>query len=123
MRPAIAKRKAETQLSLRVIGGSAKGRRLKSVPGDMTRPITDRVKEALFNIIGMDVLDSEWWDMFGGTGAVGIEALSRGRGLRPLHRAEPRASGHHQGEPGTLRLGSEGRGAPGRRVRIPFFIP
>ena len=65
-------------MSLRVISGSARGRILKSVPGDMTRPITDRVKEALFNIIGMDVLDSDWWDMFAGTGAVGIEALSRG---------------------------------------------
>jgi 16S rRNA (guanine(966)-N(2))-methyltransferase RsmD len=48
------------------------------VPGDTTRPITDRVKEALFNIIGTDVMDSAWWDMFAGTGAVGIEALSRG---------------------------------------------
>jgi 16S rRNA (guanine(966)-N(2))-methyltransferase RsmD len=48
------------------------------VPGDATRPITDRVKEALFNIIGLDVLDTAWWDMFAGTGAVGIEALSRG---------------------------------------------
>ncbi len=65
-------------MSLRVISGSAKGRRLKSVPGDTTRPITDRVKEALFNILGADVIDSVWWDMFGGTGAVGIEALSRG---------------------------------------------
>src|SRR5512144_787278 len=68
----------EKKLSLRVIAGSAKGRRLKSVPGDTTRPITDRVKEALFNIIGGDVLDSRWWDLFAGTGAVGIEALSRG---------------------------------------------
>jgi 16S rRNA (guanine(966)-N(2))-methyltransferase RsmD len=65
-------------MSLRVISGSAKGRRLKSVPGDTTRPITDRVKEALFNILSTDVIDSVWWDMFGGTGAVGIEALSRG---------------------------------------------
>jgi 16S rRNA (guanine(966)-N(2))-methyltransferase RsmD len=48
------------------------------VPGDQTRPITDRVKEALFDILGADVLDSSWWDMFAGTGAVGIEALSRG---------------------------------------------
>jgi 16S rRNA (guanine(966)-N(2))-methyltransferase RsmD len=38
----------------------------------------DRVKEALFNIIGGDVIDSNWWDVFGGTGAIGIEALSRG---------------------------------------------
>jgi len=65
-------------MSLRVISGTAKGRNLKSVPGDITRPITDRVKEALFNILGADVIDSTWWDMFGGTGAVGIEALSRG---------------------------------------------
>lgn len=65
-------------MSLRVIAGKAKGRKLKSVEGETTRPITDRVKEALFNILGADVIDSNWWDLFGGTGAVGIEALSRG---------------------------------------------
>ncbi len=65
-------------MSLRVIAGKAKGRKLRSVPGDTTRPITDRVKEALFNIIAGDVVDSNWWDVFAGTGAVGIEALSRG---------------------------------------------
>jgi 16S rRNA (guanine(966)-N(2))-methyltransferase RsmD len=65
-------------MSERVIAGTARGRRLKPVPGDTTRPITDRVKEALFNILSGDVTDSTWWDLFGGTGAVGIEALSRG---------------------------------------------
>jgi 16S rRNA (guanine(966)-N(2))-methyltransferase RsmD len=65
-------------MSLRVIAGKAKGRKLKSVPGDTTRPVMDRVKEALFNIIGGDVIDSNWWDVFAGTGAIGIEALSRG---------------------------------------------
>ena len=65
-------------MSLRVISGTARGRKLKSVPGDTTRPITDRVKEALFNILAGDVVDSIWWDLFAGTGAVGIEALSRG---------------------------------------------
>jgi len=65
-------------MSLRVIAGKAKGRRLKTVDGDTTRPITDRAKESLFNILGGDVIDSNWWDLFGGTGAVGIEALSRG---------------------------------------------
>lgn len=65
-------------MTLRVISGSAKGRRLKDVPGDTTRPVTDRVKEALFNILARDVDDSAWWDLFGGTGAIGIEALSRG---------------------------------------------
>jgi len=65
-------------MSLRIIAGKAKGRKLKSVPGDTTRPVTAMVKEALFNIIAGDVLDSRWWDLFGGTGAIGIEALSRG---------------------------------------------
>jgi 16S rRNA (guanine(966)-N(2))-methyltransferase RsmD len=65
-------------MTLRVIAGKAKGRKLRSVPGDTTRPVTDRVKEALFNILAADVLDSRWWDVFAGTGAIGIEALSRG---------------------------------------------
>lgn len=65
-------------MSLRVISGTARGRKLKSVPGDTTRPVMDRVKEALFNILADDVIDSNWWDLFGGTGAIGIEALSRG---------------------------------------------
>lgn len=65
-------------MSLRVIAGAAKGRKLKPVPGDTTRPVMDRVKEALFNILAGDVIDSNWWDLFAGTGAIGIEALSRG---------------------------------------------
>jgi 16S rRNA (guanine(966)-N(2))-methyltransferase RsmD len=65
-------------MSLRVISGIAKGRKLRDVPGDSTRPITDRVKESLFNILAGDVVGTSWWDIFSGTGAVGIEALSRG---------------------------------------------
>ncbi|MCP4543402.1 MAG: 16S rRNA (guanine(966)-N(2))-methyltransferase RsmD [Chloroflexi bacterium] len=63
---------------MRVIAGKAKGRRLKSVSGEGTRPITDRAKSALFGIIGNDVIDSSFLDLFAGTGQVGIEALSRG---------------------------------------------
>jgi 16S rRNA (guanine966-N2)-methyltransferase len=63
---------------MRVISGVAKGRRLKAVPGDATRPITDRVKEALFNILADFVFEARVLDLFAGTGAVGIEALSRG---------------------------------------------
>ncbi len=63
---------------MRVISGFAKGRNLQSVPGDSARPITDRVKEALFNILGADIVDAQFLDLFGGTGGVGIEALSRG---------------------------------------------
>lgn len=63
---------------LRVIAGSARGRRLRSVPGDTTRPITDRTKESLFNILGGDIQGATFLDLFAGTGSVGIEALSRG---------------------------------------------
>lgn len=62
----------------RIIAGSARGIRLESVPGDSTRPITDRVKEALFNILSPDIHQAYFLDLFGGTGSVGIEALSRG---------------------------------------------
>lgn len=68
-------------MSLRVIAGSARGMRLKPVPGDQTRPIMDRVKEALFSIIGSDIRDSNFLDLYAGTGSVGIEALSRGAAL------------------------------------------
>lgn len=63
---------------MRVIAGSAKGRKLQSVPGETTRPITDRVKTALFDTLGADIVGCRFLDLFAGTGSVGIEALSRG---------------------------------------------
>jgi 16S rRNA (guanine966-N2)-methyltransferase len=92
---------------MRVISGSAKGRRLRAVPGEETRPITDRVKEALFDIIGADVLDSTWWDVFAGTGAVGIEALSRGA-------AHARFTELHRGPLQTIRANLDLTGLAGR---------
>ncbi len=65
-------------MSIRVIAGTARGRKLKLVPGAGTRPIMDRVKEALFNILGSEIVDADVLDLFAGTGSVGIEALSRG---------------------------------------------
>jgi 16S rRNA (guanine(966)-N(2))-methyltransferase RsmD len=62
---------------MRVIAGTARGRKLKSPPAS-TRPITDRVKENLFNILGTDVIDARVLDLYAGAGSVGIEALSRG---------------------------------------------
>ena len=64
--------------NLRIIGGTAKGRRLKTVPGDSTRPILDRVRESLFNIERRRLPGTRWLDLFGGTGSVGLEALSEG---------------------------------------------
>ncbi len=66
--------------SPRIIAGSARGVRLKSVPGDGTRPITDRAKESLFNILRPDLGGGAFLDVFAGTGSVGIEALSQGAG-------------------------------------------
>jgi 16S rRNA (guanine966-N2)-methyltransferase len=63
---------------MRVIAGRAKGRKLQMVPGEGTRPITDRAKEALFSILSNDVVRARVLDLFAGTGGVGIEALSRG---------------------------------------------
>lgn len=63
---------------MRVISGSARGLKLKSPEGLNTRPTADRIKESLFNIIAPYLYDSSFLDLFSGTGAIGIEALSRG---------------------------------------------
>lgn len=63
---------------MRVVSGDCKGRPLKAVPGNTTRPTTDKVKEALFNMIGPYFSGGIGLDLFAGSGGLGIEALSRG---------------------------------------------
>jgi 16S rRNA (guanine966-N2)-methyltransferase len=63
---------------VRITGGTARGRKLTTPRSDLIRPTCDRVREALFNIIGQRIADSRVLDLFAGTGAIGIEALSRG---------------------------------------------
>jgi 16S rRNA (guanine966-N2)-methyltransferase len=63
---------------LRIIAGKYRSRQLKSLKGVALRPTRDRLRETLFNILGELVVDSRFIDAFAGTGAVGIEALSRG---------------------------------------------
>ena len=63
---------------MRVISGTARGTKLNSLEGIATRPTLDRVKEALFSKLQFDLLDSVVLDLFAGSGALGIEALSRG---------------------------------------------
>jgi 16S rRNA (guanine966-N2)-methyltransferase len=63
---------------MRVIAGEFRSRRLKSIPGDTTRPTPDRLRETLFDILGPRVEGATFLDAYAGTGAVGIEALSRG---------------------------------------------
>ncbi|MGD9146192.1 MAG: 16S rRNA (guanine(966)-N(2))-methyltransferase RsmD [Anaerolineae bacterium] len=76
---------------MRVIAGSAKGVRLQAVSGSGTRPISDRVKEAVFNILGETIVDSYVLDLFAGTGSVGIEALSRGAEQAVFVEKHPKA--------------------------------
>jgi len=76
---------------MRVISGSAKGIQLQAVPGSGTRPISDRVKEAVFNILGDEIAGSRVLDLFAGTGSVGIEALSRGAEMAVLVEKQPKA--------------------------------
>ncbi len=63
---------------MRIVGGDAKGRRLKHPKTAGTRPVIDRVKTALFDILGERVVEARFLDLFAGTGSVGLEALSRG---------------------------------------------
>lgn len=63
---------------MRVISGKCRSIQLKTLPGDNTRPTTDRIKETLFNMIGNDIIDINFLDLFSGSGQIGIEALSRG---------------------------------------------
>ena len=63
---------------MRIIAGSARGRKLNTLPGDNTRPTLDRTREALFNILQTRVFDAQVLDLFAGSGALALEALSRG---------------------------------------------
>ena len=65
-------------MTLRIIAGELKGRKLVTVPGIKTRPTADRVRESIFNILDFRVRGASVLDLFAGTGAMGIEALSRG---------------------------------------------
>jgi 16S rRNA (guanine966-N2)-methyltransferase len=76
---------------MRIISGQLRGRKLKTVPGLSTRPTADRVRESLFNILDAEVKGAHVLDLFAGTGALGIEAISRGAGSVVFVESEPRA--------------------------------
>jgi len=94
---------------LRIIGGSARGRKLQMVPGDGTRPISGRAKESLFNLLGADIESAEVLDLFAGTGSVGIEALSRGAGRATFVESDRQAVNIIQANLKTVGFGERGR--------------
>lgn len=76
---------------MRIIGGRFRSRRLKPVPGLLTRPTPDRLREALFNVLAPRIEGAIFLDAYAGTGAVGIEALSRGARHTILIERNPEA--------------------------------
>src|SRR5215213_6124095 len=76
---------------MRVIAGRWGGRRLQAPPGEATRPTSDRVREALFSVLGERVTGARVLDLFAGSGALGIEALSRGAAEATFVDAAPAA--------------------------------
>jgi 16S rRNA (guanine966-N2)-methyltransferase len=96
----------------RIVAGAAGGRRLAVPPGRNTRPTSDRTREALFSAIGAltDLAGARVLDLYAGSGAVGLEALSRGATHALLVEADPRAAR-------TLRDNARTLGLPGADVR------
>ncbi len=76
---------------MRVIAGSARRLLLKTIPGEDTRPTTDRIKETLFNMIQGYVPGANFLDLFGGSGGIAIEALSRGAQHATIVEKNPKA--------------------------------
>ena len=98
---------------MRVIAGEFRSRRLKSIPGDATRPTPDRLRETLFDILQPRIEGASFVDAYAGTGAVGIEALSRGAAHAWFLERDPRGAGGDPRESGVARGGAPGDGAGG----------
>jgi len=78
---------------MRVIAGKARRLLLKTVPGDSTRPTTDKIKETLFNMLQAEIPGAAFLDLFAGSGAIGIEALSRGAARAVFVESDRKACG------------------------------
>lgn len=94
---------------MRVIAGSRRHLILKTVPGLAVRPTTDRTKETLFNILNPYLADASFLDLFSGSGAIGIEALSRGAGEVVMVEQSPEALDCIRGNLRTTKLTEEAR--------------
>jgi 16S rRNA (guanine966-N2)-methyltransferase len=100
---------------VRVVAGQWRGRRLQAPPGAATRPTSDRVREALFSILGGRVTDARVLDLFAGSGALGIEALSRGAAEVTFVDSDPAAIRAVRANLAALGADAEVRRADARR--------
>jgi 16S rRNA (guanine(966)-N(2))-methyltransferase RsmD len=80
-------------LTVRIVGGAARGRPLRAVPGKSTRPTADRVRQSLFDLLGQRMDGLAVLDLYAGTGALALEALSRGAASAVLVESDARACG------------------------------
>lgn len=104
----------------RIIAGAHGGRRLAAPPGAQTRPTSDRVREAYFSALGTmtDVDGARFADLYAGSGAVGLEALSRGASHALLVEADARASRAIRDNIVTLRVGDSARLVTGKVAQV-----
>lgn len=98
---------------MRIIAGQFRGRNLLAPASDTTRPITDRVKQSLFDIITGDMPDAVVYDCFSGTGSMGLESLSRGARLAVFFEADRSAIGLLKKNIATLAAEKQSRVIPG----------
>lgn len=94
---------------MRIVGGSLRGRRLRAVPGTGTRPTADRVRQSLFDLLGQRMDALAILDLYAGTGALGLEAISRGAASALLVEKDARACGVILGNIADLRLEGQAR--------------
>jgi 16S rRNA (guanine966-N2)-methyltransferase len=103
---------------VRVVGGTHRGRRLIAPAGRQTRPTSDRVREALFSILADRVGEARVLDLFAGSGALGIEALSRGAAAATLVDCAPGAIAAIRANLSALELTAEVVRAPAERFLV-----
>jgi len=113
---------------MRIIGGTARGRKLVGPSSEGTRPLSDRAREALFNILGPGIRGERVLDLFAGTGAVGLEALSRGALSATFVEQDRAALGDIRANLGALGFADQGTAVAGdalgfvRRTREQFDV-
>ena len=102
---------------MRIIAGEFRGRRLLAPESDATRPVTDRVKQSLFDILAPVIEGAAVYDCFAGTGSMGLECLSRGASLATFFEADRSAAKRLEKNIATLGVAERSRVVPGDLFR------